>query len=92
MRSDFSLKLLPQFFSQICGSSVDAQHRDWTRPHGNTQLFITFPVIVVLQWFLALLHTPYVLPRVGVQTFVYVGFMISLGVFFAGLSVWEGIV
>jgi len=59
---------------------------------GNTQLLITTLLLVVLQWFLSVLHTPQVLPRIGVQTFVYVGSMISLGVFFAGLSVWEGIV
>jgi len=58
----------------------------------NTQLLITAPLLVVLQWFLSVLHTPQVLPRIGVQTFVYVGSMISLGVFFAGLGVWEGIV
>jgi len=58
----------------------------------NSQLLIIAPLPVLLQWFLSVLHTPQVLPRIGVQTFVYVGSMISLGVFFAGLGVWEGIV
>lgn len=58
----------------------------------NTQLFIAFPLVIVLQWILILLHTPRILPRIGVQTFVYVGLIISLSTFFAGLGVWEGII
>jgi hypothetical protein len=45
-----------------------------------------------LQGALILLHTPRILPRIGVQTFVYVGLLVSLSVFFAGLGVWEGII
>lgn len=72
--------------------TADVLHEYWTRSHGETQLLITIPLAVILQWVLSLLHTPRILPRIGVQTFVYVGFMISLGVFFAGLGIWEGIV
>ncbi|XP_006455747.1 hypothetical protein AGABI2DRAFT_121648 [Agaricus bisporus var. bisporus H97] len=62
------------------------------RKSDNTQLFIAFPLVIVLQWILILLHTPRILPRIGVQTFVYVGLIISLSTFFAGLGVWEGII
>jgi hypothetical protein len=62
------------------------------RPSDNTQLFISFSLVVFLRWTLILLHTPRILPRIGVQTFVYVGLLMSLSVFFAGLGVWEGIV
>lgn len=65
---------------------------DAERLFDNTQLFISFPLIILLEWILILLHTPRFLPRIGVQTFVYVGLLISLGVFFAGLGVWEGII
>ncbi|KAJ7270620.1 hypothetical protein B0H12DRAFT_1320106 [Mycena haematopus] len=40
---------------------------------------------------LAVLHAPIVLPRVGVQGAAYVGAVVSLGVFFAGLAVWDGV-
>lgn len=58
----------------------------------NTLLFVSFPLIVFLQGALILLHTPRILPRIGVQTFVYVGLLVSLSAFFAGLGVWEGII
>ncbi|KAF9450525.1 hypothetical protein P691DRAFT_789092 [Macrolepiota fuliginosa MF-IS2] len=92
MRSEFSLKSPPKIFGMMYDSLADIQHEHWTRPHGNTQLLIASLIVVFLQWMLALLHTPYVLPHVGVQTLVYVGLIISLGVFFAGLGVWEGII
>ncbi|KAJ7161083.1 hypothetical protein C8R46DRAFT_1285071 [Mycena filopes] len=40
---------------------------------------------------LAVLHAPIVLPRVGVQGAAYVGAVVSLGAFFAGLGVWGGV-
>ncbi|KAJ7607484.1 hypothetical protein FB45DRAFT_1067797 [Roridomyces roridus] len=40
---------------------------------------------------LAVLHAPFVLPRVGVQNAAYVGAIVSLGAIFAGLGVWGGI-
>ena len=73
--------------------SLDPSHPTPNDASGsNSQLLIIAPLLVLLQWFLSVLHTPQVLPRIGVQTFVYIGSMISLGVFFAGLGVWEGIV
>ncbi|KAF7373642.1 hypothetical protein MSAN_00574800 [Mycena sanguinolenta] len=40
---------------------------------------------------LAVLHAPIVLPRIGVQSAAYVGAVVSLGVFFTGLAVWDGV-
>lgn len=40
---------------------------------------------------LAILHAPFVLPRVGVQGAAYVGAVVSLGALFAGLAVWGGV-
>ncbi|KAF8890740.1 hypothetical protein BD779DRAFT_1516823 [Infundibulicybe gibba] len=40
---------------------------------------------------LAALHTLPILPRIGVHTAVYVGLLVSLGTFFAGLGVWEAL-
>ncbi|KAJ6463571.1 hypothetical protein C8R45DRAFT_523429 [Mycena sanguinolenta] len=40
---------------------------------------------------LAILHAPIVLPRIGVQSAAYVGAVVSLGVFFTGLAVWDGV-
>ncbi|KAJ7224668.1 hypothetical protein GGX14DRAFT_651337 [Mycena pura] len=40
---------------------------------------------------LAVLHAPGVLPRVGLHSAAFVGAVVSLGVFFAGLGVWGGV-
>ncbi|KAJ6554441.1 hypothetical protein B0H19DRAFT_1153532 [Mycena capillaripes] len=40
---------------------------------------------------LAVLHAPPVLQRVGVQGAAYVGAVVSLGAFFTGLGVWDGV-
>ncbi|KAF7369787.1 hypothetical protein MVEN_00310900 [Mycena venus] len=40
---------------------------------------------------LAVLHAPIVLPRLGVQGAAYVGAVVSLGAFFTGLGVWDGV-
>lgn len=40
---------------------------------------------------LAVLHAPWVLPRVGVQGAAFVGAVVSLGLLFAGLGVWGGV-
>lgn len=88
MRSSLSLGPLHSTPKHLGTSLVSY----WVESRGDTQLLITAPLLVVLQWVLSVLHTPQVLPRIGVQTFVYVGLIISLGIFFAGLGVWEGIV
>jgi len=50
--------------------------------------FVTFPVVVVIYLFLALIHTPPVLPRIGVHSTAYIGLLVGLGSVFAGLGLW----
>lgn len=54
-------------------------------------LLVTFPIVATIQFGLAVLHTPMVLPLLGVPTVAYTGSLVSLGTFFAGLGVWEGL-
>jgi len=35
------------------------------------------------------MHTPWVLPKIGIHTYVYVSLLIWLGVFFGALGFWE---
>ncbi|KAF8900174.1 hypothetical protein CPB84DRAFT_1779527 [Gymnopilus junonius] len=55
----------------------------------NRNLFITLPALLVLQTLLAMVHTPWILPKIGIHTFVYISLLIFLGVFFGGLGIWE---
>jgi len=57
----------------------------------NTPLKITLPLVFLLQFSLAVLHTSLMLPRIGVHTVVYAGLLLSLGSFFAGLGIWEAL-
>ncbi|KAF9068843.1 hypothetical protein BDP27DRAFT_1448071 [Rhodocollybia butyracea] len=54
----------------------------------NKALTIAVPLIFLVQLFLSLLHSQLVLPKAGVPTVVYIGSLVSLGLFFAGLGVW----
>ncbi|TBU42703.1 hypothetical protein BD309DRAFT_962366 [Dichomitus squalens] len=56
--------------------------------YSNHALAIAFPVVVVVHLFLSLLHSPPILPRIGVHTTAYVGLLVGLGGFFAGLGLW----
>lgn len=60
------------------------------RPSNKT-LIITFPVLLVVQALLTFMHTPWIMPRLGIHTFVYIGLLVSLGLFFGGLGVWEAL-
>lgn len=51
---------------------------------------ITLPIFIVYI-LLAMMHTPLILPRIGIHTFVYVELLVSLGVFFGGLGVWDAL-
>ncbi|KAF5366797.1 hypothetical protein D9758_006464 [Tetrapyrgos nigripes] len=53
-------------------------------PSPTTILTPTLILLIVL----SLLHTPLLLPRLGVHTVVYIGALLSLGTLFAGLGVW----
>ena len=56
--------------------------------YANRAFAIVFPLILLLRLFLALLHTPPTLPRIGVHTTAYVGLLVGLGSVFAGLGLW----
>jgi len=57
----------------------------------NHLLAFTIPPLLLLQTVLAMMHTPWILPRIGIHTFVYVELLTSLGLFFSGLGVWEAL-
>ncbi|KAG6865239.1 hypothetical protein C0991_004181 [Blastosporella zonata] len=63
--------------------------REGTSP--NHALAITVPIVWIVQCYLALLHTPLFLPRMGVPAVVYSASLVSLGAFFSGLAMWEGL-
>ncbi|PPQ75665.1 hypothetical protein CVT26_001893 [Gymnopilus dilepis] len=55
----------------------------------NRLLWITLPCLLALQTILSMMHTPWILPKIGIHTFVYISLLTSLGVFFGGLGIWE---
>ncbi|KAG6895868.1 hypothetical protein C0992_011942 [Termitomyces sp. T32_za158] len=57
----------------------------------NLYLMIGGPVVWAVQCYLALLHTPLILPRMGVPAVVYHASLVSLSVFFGGLAAWNGL-
>ncbi|KAJ3755752.1 hypothetical protein EV360DRAFT_49183 [Lentinula raphanica] len=57
----------------------------------NQLLTIGVPVVFIVQMSLSILHSQLVLPKAGVHTVVYIGSLVSLGIFFAGLSVWDAL-
>ena len=56
--------------------------------YSGRPLAVAFPLVVVVHVFLSLLHSPPVLPRIGVHTAAYVGLLVGLGGFFIGLGLW----
>ncbi|KDQ55978.1 hypothetical protein JAAARDRAFT_79508 [Jaapia argillacea MUCL 33604] len=54
----------------------------------NTPFFVALGLVVVIHWSLTLLYTSPVLPRIGVHSAAYVGLVVSLGCWFAGLGMW----
>jgi hypothetical protein len=71
----------------------------WHRPQSsvipitssNRLFYATYSVIVTLHLFLSFLHTPLVLPKIGVHTAAYAGLLVGLGCFFAGLGMWDAL-
>ncbi|KIM81974.1 hypothetical protein PILCRDRAFT_820859 [Piloderma croceum F 1598] len=57
----------------------------------NRPFAITFPIIVMIHLLLSILHTPLVLPRIGLHTVSYMGLIVGLGCLFAGLGVWKAL-
>lgn len=47
-----------------------------------------FPIVIVLHLVLSLLHTPLLLPNLGLHCTSYVGLLVGLGCLFAGLGMW----
>ena len=54
----------------------------------NRPFLVAFPLVLLLNLFLNILHTPLVLPRIGVHTAAYISFLLGLGSFFIGLGLW----
>lgn len=54
----------------------------------NGAFYVTFSLVFLLHFSISLLHTPMVLPKIGVHVVAYVGFLIGLGSIFAGLGMW----
>ncbi|TCD67743.1 hypothetical protein EIP91_011985 [Steccherinum ochraceum] len=57
----------------------------------NHPFLVTFPLTLLLNTFLSLLYTPLVLPRIGVHTTAYIGFLVGLGCLFTGLGLWRAL-
>ncbi|TFK36606.1 hypothetical protein BDQ12DRAFT_686712 [Crucibulum laeve] len=87
--ADFPLTPIPG--GMRTSSWIPGLHDALEGGRSNTYLIITLPVVLALQLLLAFLHTPLILPRIGVQSFVYVNLLVSLGMFFAGLGIWEAL-
>ena len=76
----------------ICSTAAVSSSFQVFQDGTNTPLLITLPTVALVQFGLAVLHTPLVVPVLGVPTVVYTCSLVSLGSFFAGLGVWEGLV
>ncbi|KAH8077103.1 hypothetical protein BXZ70DRAFT_1002933 [Cristinia sonorae] len=57
----------------------------------NHPFIVAFPLILLLNTFLSLLYTPLILPRIGIQTTAYIGFLVGLGSLFTGLGLWRAL-
>ncbi|KAI0659588.1 hypothetical protein C8Q70DRAFT_985300 [Cubamyces menziesii] len=56
--------------------------------YSSRALVLAFPLVVLVHVCLSVLHSPPVLPRIGVHTTAYVGLLVGLGGFFTGLGLW----
>ncbi|KAI0331334.1 hypothetical protein GY45DRAFT_1336201 [Cubamyces sp. BRFM 1775] len=56
--------------------------------YSSRALLVAFPLVVLVHLGLSLLHSPPVLPKIGVHTTAYVGLLVGLGGFFTGLGLW----
>jgi hypothetical protein len=73
---------LKGFLHSYAGSHIQAYDSSYI------PFIITTPLVLLLHASLAILHTPTLLPRVGVHTAAYVGVLVGIMTFFAGLAVW----
>lgn len=87
MQSTFAI-IAPSSPSPLDRITIVSSH---TPIASNQRLAITTPPILIIYTLLAMMHTPLILPRIGIHTFVYVELLVSLGVFFGGLAVWDAL-
>jgi hypothetical protein len=80
----------PISLSSLPPSAHTVHVEDKTQPT-NRSFYITFPIVLIIHISLSFLHTPLVLPRIGVHTTAYVGLLIGLGCLFAGLGMWDAL-
>jgi len=88
MQSTFAI-IAPSSPSPLDSISIVSLHP--SKIASNQQLAITTPPLLIIYTLLAMTHTPLILPRIGIHTFVYVELLVSLGVFFGGLAVWDAL-
>jgi hypothetical protein len=93
LRSPLSLPL-SDVSDQLSSLPVTDQLKSFLHSHmqsydsSHIPFIITTPLVLLLHASLAALHTPTLLPRVGVHTAAYVGVLVGIMTFFAGLAVW----
>ncbi|KAF7795104.1 hypothetical protein EIP86_006249 [Pleurotus ostreatoroseus] len=80
-----TLVLSAAYLNSSLSLAVDTSFKS---PTNNRPFLIAFPIIVLMNLTTSLLHTPQILPRIGVHTIAYIGFLLGLGSFFAGLGLW----
>jgi len=64
------------------------QVHTWPRASSHVPFIINLPLVLLLHASLAMLHSPAVLPHIGAHTAAYVGVLVGIMNFFAGLAVW----
>lgn len=93
LRSPLSLPL-SDVSDQLSSLPVTDQFKSLLHSHmqsydsSHIPFIVTTPLVLLLHASLAALHTPTLLPRVGVHTAAYVGVLVGIMTFFAGLAVW----
>lgn len=97
LRSPLSLPL-SDVSDQLSSLTVTVQLKGFLHSYAGSHMqaydssyipfIITTPLVLLLHASLAILHTPTLLPRVGVHTAAYVGVLVGIMTFFAGLAVW----
>lgn len=76
----------PAFHPAIQPSNIQHPFRP-----SNYALIISFTVLLGVHTVFSVLHAPWILPRIGVHTFVYVNLLVWLGLFFGALGFWEAL-
>lgn len=77
------------FFPPIPGNHSVIQSSESSFSPSNYALVISFTVLLSLHTIFSMLHTAWILPYIGVHTFVYASLLVWLGLFFVALGFWE---